>query len=283
MVAERGTELAAPGVAGRDDRTIRDFGDQWHYHGENDAFYGSLELMQDMLGPLLEVGDFRGCRVADVGSGAGRIVRMLLSAGAVHVTALEPSRGVEVLRRNTQEFGDRVRVLHATGDALPADLNVDYVTAIGVLQFIPDPDPTLRAMRAALRPGGHAIVWVYAREGTRLYRLVLGALRSVTTRLPHALLEGLCTLLDWALRGYIAACRWLPLPLRAYARDVLAKLTPAKRRLTIYDQLNPTYVRYYSADELRDLLTRNGFHDVQLHDRHGYSWTAIGTRSPDAA
>ena len=29
---------------------------------------------------------------------------------------------------------------------------------------------------------------------------------------------------------------------------------------------------------LIELLESCGFVDVQLHDRHGYSWTAIGTR-----
>lgn len=276
-MAESAGETAVDRTRGGE-QTIRDFGDQWVHHGDNDGFYGSLELLADMLGPLVPVEAFRGARAADVGSGAGRIVRMLLSAGAAHVTAVEPSRGVDVLRRNTEEFGDRVRVIHAMGDALPDDLEAEFVTIIGVLQFIPDPDPTLRAALRALRPGGRAIVWVYGKEGTRAYRSLLGMLRAVTTRLPHALLAGLCTLLDFALAGYIAACRVLPLPLHGYSRKVLAHLTPEKRKLTIYDQLNPSYVKFYTRDEARDLFERCGFVDVQLHDRNGYSWTIVGRR-----
>jgi len=278
-------ESTADAKAGRRERTIRDFGEQWHHHGANDGFYGSVQLLGDAFGPLLDLEALRGAQVGDIGSGAGRIVRMLIAAGAARVVAVEPSRGVEVLRRNTAEFGDRVEVIHARGEALPADLGLDYVTCIGVLQFIPDPDPVVRAARTALRPGGRFVVWVYASDGNRAYRAFVGALRTVTPRLPHALLSALCGVLNLALDVYVLACRRLPLPLplREYVRNVLSKVSRDKRRLTIYDQLNPTYVRYYSADELRDLLTRNGFHDVQLHDRHGYSWTAIGTRSPDAA
>jgi SAM-dependent methyltransferase len=147
-------------------RTLRDFGEQWALDGENDGFYGSLDLLRDALGPLLELSEFRGARIAGVGSGAGRIVRMLLDAGAAHVTALEPSAGVEVLRRNTAEQGERVRVLHMSGEALPPGLELDFVTAIGVLPFVPDPEPLLRAARAALRPGGRIVNIDYQKRAT---------------------------------------------------------------------------------------------------------------------
>ena len=103
----------------RTDRTIRDFGEQWSHYGENEGFYGSLDLLQDMFGPLLATNELRGARVADIGSGTGRIVRMLAAAGAEHVVAVEPSVGVEVLRENVRDLGDRVEVLHATGEDSP--------------------------------------------------------------------------------------------------------------------------------------------------------------------
>ncbi len=262
------------------DRTIRDFGDQWSRYADNEGYYGSLELLRDMLGPLLPLEALRGARVADVGSGTGRIVRMLLEAGAERVLALEPSAGVEALRANTRDVAERVEVLHASGEALPAGLELDYVFAIGVLPFVRDPLPLLRAARAALRPGGRLLVWVYGVEGNRAYLLLLRGLRAFSTRLPHAALEALCGALCRALDVYIALCRWLPLPLRSYLRGTLARVSREKRRLTIYDQLNPSYVHFYREGELRALLERAGFAEVRLHHRRGYSWTALGVREP---
>lgn len=269
---------AAAGADPLGARTIRDFGEQWAFHGSNDGFYGSLELLADALGPLLDPAAFAGTRVADVGSGAGRIVRMLLAAGAAHVVAVEPSEGVAVLRRNVAEFGERVEVLHTPGERLPAGRDLDFVTVIGVIPFVPEPEPLLRAAHAALRPGGRVVVWAYGADGNRLYRALLAALRSVTPHLPHAVLLGLATALNALLDIYIVACRWLPLPLRDYMRRVLARVSREKRRLTIYDQLNPSYVRFHRRDELVGLLERCGFADVRVHDRHGYSLTAIATR-----
>lgn len=260
------------------DRTIRDFGEQWSHYGDNDGYYASLELLQDMFGPLLATAELRGARVADIGSGTGRIVRMLLDAGAAHVLAVEPSEGVEILRRNLRDVADRVEILHAPGAAVPAGRGLDFVVSIGVIQFIPDPLPTLTAAREALRPRGRLVIWVYGLEGNRPYVALVQGLRAVTTRLPHAALAGLCRFLTVLVDGYILACRWLPLPMRNYMRNTLARVSREKRTLTIYDQLNPSYAKYYREREVRDLLERAGFSDVRLHHRRGYSWTAVGTR-----
>ncbi len=260
------------------DRTVRDFGDQWAEWDESDGYYASLELLQDVFGPLLSVEDLRGLRAADLGSGTGRIARMLLEAGASHVTAVEPSQGVALLRRNLAGYGDRARVLHATADRLPAGTDLDLVISYGMLQFIPDPLPTLAAAHAALRPGGRVVLWVYGREGTAAYRVLLGALRGATTRLPHAALSALCDLLNGLLGLYLWLCRYLPLPLRRYARSTLARLDTQTRKLVIYDQLNPTYVHFYTRSELEALSLRAGFVNPRLHHRGGYSWTVIAER-----
>ena len=80
------------------------------------------------------------------------------------------------------------------------------------------------------------------------------------------------------LDAYIGLCRFVRLPMRDYARNVLAKLPWAVRRLTIYDQLNPAYAKYYERQEAHDLLAAAGIKDIQPHHRHAYSWTVIGRK-----
>jgi hypothetical protein len=70
----------------------------------------------------------------------------------------------------------------------------------------------------------------------------------------------------------------LPLPLRGYILSVFEKMSPEKRRLIIYDQLNPSYAKYYTQLEAKKLLSDGKFVNIRIHHRHGYSWTVIGTK-----
>jgi predicted RNA methylase len=101
------------------DRTINDFGEQWLQYSDNGGYYGSLELFSDILSPFLEPKDIKDCRVAEIGSGTGRIVNMLLEAGAKHVIAVEPSEAFEILCQNIRDSG-KVTPLKITGDQLPS-------------------------------------------------------------------------------------------------------------------------------------------------------------------
>jgi SAM-dependent methyltransferase len=260
------------------ERTVADFGQQWTAYRDNRGYYGSLEMLRDMFGPLLSPEDLSGRRVLEIGSGTGRIASMLLAAGASHVTAVEPSAAFAVLQENLAGEADRVSFLQIPGDAVPADARADYVFSIGVLHHIPDPDPVVRAAYGALRPGGRMAVWLYGREGNGFYLSLVTPLRAVTKRLPHALLAALVRIIDVPLVAYVGLCRWLPLPLGRYMREVVGRLDPAKRRLTVYDQLNPAYAKYYRRHEATSLLARAGFKDVTVYHRHGYSWSIVCTR-----
>ncbi|MGO8992406.1 MAG: class I SAM-dependent methyltransferase [Polyangiaceae bacterium] len=260
------------------ERTIADFGEQWTRFVDNDGYYGSLELFRDLISPLLSLEDFRNQRVADLGSGTGRIVNMLLRAGAAHVTAVEPSAAVRALRENIAWATDRVDVVEATADRLPASPTLDLVVSFGVLHHIPDPAPVMRAAYRALRPGGRMLAWLYGHEGNRLYLSVVLPLRQLTRRIPDEWVLRLCRAIQPPLDAYIAACRIAPLPMRKYMSGHLGKLAPQARLLTVYDQLNPAYARYYREAEARALFTAAGFADVRLHHRHGYSWSVVGTK-----
>jgi SAM-dependent methyltransferase len=258
--------------------SIRDFGEQWTRYRDNEGYYGSLDLFRDMFWPILAPEEVAGRRVAEIGSGTGRIVNMLLEAGAAHVLAVEPSDAFSVLCANVRPHGGRVTPCRLRGDELPPRGDLDLVFSVGVLHHIPDPAPVVRAAYAALRPGGRFAIWLYGREGNRLYLALAEPLRAVTRHLPHPLLAGLVWALDPPLLAYIAACRFLALPLRGYMREVMARLDGPKRRLTVYDQLNPAYAKYYTRREAETLLRGAGFTDVRVYHRHGYSWSLVGTR-----
>jgi SAM-dependent methyltransferase len=257
--------------------TIKDFGEQWLRYRNNEGYYGSLELFSDILTPFLVPDDIRGCKVAEIGSGTGRIVNMLLEAGAENIIALEPSEAFDVLSLNIKQ-PERVKCLKITGDQLPPYGNLDYVFSIGVLHHIEDPTPVVKAAYKALRPGGRLFVWIYGKEGNALYLMLLNLLRILTKHLSHFMLVVMVEIIYWPLVLYIKLCHIFPLPMRGYLLSVFKKMSPDKRRLIIYDQLNPSYAKYYTRFEAEKLLLEGKFEDVFVHRRHGYSWTVIGTK-----
>lgn len=260
-------------------QTIKDFGEQWTAFRSNPEYYGSSELLADLLGPLLSVDAIKDKAVADIGSGTGRIVNMLLDVGARRVIAVEPSAAMSVLKENTAPRAEKIEYLALAGDRLPSGLNLDMVVSMGVLHHIPDPAPVVRAAFNALQEGGRCVVWLYGYEGNETYLSLALPLRKITVLLPHRLLVALSYLLEIGLTTYIGLCRVFPLPMRSYMRGVLAKFTRPVRRLTIYDQLNPAYAKYYTRAEAEALLSDGGFADIQLYHRHGYSWTVSGIKS----
>jgi SAM-dependent methyltransferase len=258
-------------------QTIKDFGKQWLRYSDTEGYFGSLELFSDILSPFLKPDQIKDCKVAEIGSGSGRIVNMLLEAGAKQVIALEPSDAFQVLRRNIRE-PEKVTCLKITGDLLPAYGYLDYIFSIGVLHHIENPAPVVDAALKALRPGGLFFVWLYGKEGNALYLSIISPLRVFTKRLPHFILSFLVEIMYWPLVLYIKFCHILPLPLKGYMLSILEKMSPEKRRLIIYDQLNPSYAKYYTRQEAERLLIDGKFENVRIHHRHGYSWTVIGTK-----
>jgi SAM-dependent methyltransferase len=152
-----------------DTAIIADFGEQWTRFRDNSGYYGSTALFADFIGPLLDLVKVKGARIADIGSGTGRIVNMLLDLNAGEVMAEEPSAAFDTLRANTIARAERVRYLRAGGEALPADGRFDPVVSLGVLHHISDPRAVLAAAFSALKPGGKIIIWLYGLEGNEAF------------------------------------------------------------------------------------------------------------------
>jgi SAM-dependent methyltransferase len=259
-------------------RTISDFGEQWTQFPTNTGYWASLDCLKDIFGPLYDVGSLQGKYVAEIGSGAGRIVNMLLDAGASRVVAIEPARCFPVLVANVRRRSNRVLLVHAEGETIREYVDLDFVCSIGVLHHITDPDRLVAASLCALKPGGKMLIWVYGLEGNQFYIWLCKPLRALTTKLPHASLDLLVSVLLPALIVYMKACLFLPLPLRPYMLNYISRLDWLQLRRAIYDQLNPAFARFYTRQEAIDLLGKNGFTNVDSFHRHKFGWTVIGER-----
>lgn len=155
----------------------------------------------------------------------------------------------------------KVKLLNVRGDELPPTGNLDIIVSLGVVHHIPEPEPVIKAAFHALKPGGKLIIWLYGYEGNEAYLAVAEPLRKLTRQLPHGPLNALAWMLNVPLTLYLWICQMFP-------RD---------RVVTIYDQLNPHYAKYYKREEAWALMASMPF-EVAIRHRHGYGWTVIGTK-----
>jgi len=262
------------------DRTISDFGEQWSRYVEADGHWGSTELFRDILGELLDASELHDARIADIGSGTGRIVRMLLNMDAGHLTAVEPSSAFQHIKPNlTSEQCERLEIQNVTGDQLKLDEPYDYLFSFGVLHHIPEPTPVVERAYQALKPGGKLCIWLYGHEGNGAYLACARPMRAITVRIPDGITVFISRILALILQPYIGLCRMsLPLPMSSYMRYHFGPLSFRHQMLTVYDQLNPAYAKYYREAEARQLVESAGFQNVQMFNRHGYSWTVVGEK-----
>ena len=252
---------------------ISDFGEQWTAYTKNSGWFASVEEMESLFGPLLDKKELIDKKIADVGAGTGHYTQLFHRVGAGKIIAIEPSDAYKILKSNIQGL-DNINCLKATAEEIP-NQNFDWVFCIGVLQFIPDPVPALKAMGKALGSQGRIFIWVYGKENNALYLAFLKPLRLLTTILPHRLLDLFAEFLYYPASSYAYICSFLPLPLANYMRGYFSKLDHYSRKLTIYDQLNPKVSHYYSRDELKQLLETCGFTDIRIYHRLSYSWSVV--------
>ena len=259
-------------------KSIDDFGEQWTHFTDNTGYYGNIEVLQDICGPLLDISHFKQKSVIDIGAGTGRLTNLLIESGASHVYSLEPSAAFEALKVNTASNKEKITYLNLDGSEIPESINYDYAISIGVLHHIPNPIPTIKSAIKSLKSGGCFLIWVYGEEGNYAYLSLARVIRSITTKLTHDKLIFLSRLLVRPLKGYASLCNYINLPMRKYMLNHIEKLDAASTLITIYDQLNPCYSKYYKKVDALSLLDSNGLINCKIYHRHGYSWTVIGEK-----
>ncbi len=260
---------------------ISDFGKQWQEYTDNRGFYGSQDALVSLIEPLMRVDDLDNCTIADVGAGTGRYTMMFRRANAKKVVAIEPSDAFSVLERNVTGIPG-IECLKRRAEQIPDDQGFDLVFCIGVLQFIANPEPALKAMGKALKRGGRLFLWVYAKEQNSPYLMFVLPMRRITTHLPHDILKMLTWIILPFAELYALTSRvFKGLPLASYLENYFLKLDRYTRRIVIHDQLNPRYVKFYRKDELETLLETCGFRNIKMHHRMGYSWSVYAQYQED--
>ncbi len=111
---------------------------------------------------LDELQPYFGDSVAEVGAGIGSVSRMLLARPIKRLHAFEPSRNMYPLLERELAGEPRATAVNDFFGARPGRDGFDSVAYINVLEHIEDDRGELANAHAALRPGGHLLVFVPA-------------------------------------------------------------------------------------------------------------------------
>lgn len=189
-----------------------------------------------------------GAEVLECGCGAGRFTEVLLDRGA-RVTSIDLSTAVEA---NADNFppDERHRIAQADILDLPfAPGQYDVVVGLGVVQHTPDPERTVRALAAMVRPGGFLVVDHYT-YSISWFTKTAPLVRQVLKRLSPA------SAMRWTER--IVGAFW-PLHLRLrrsrLATIALTRLSPVLCYLQVRPELSDEHQREWAVLDTHDSLT----------------------------
>ena len=260
--------------------TIRDFGEQWEIHGNlREDYWTSDAMLRDYFAGIFEPSSIKDKVVLEVGSGSGRILRMLSRFSPRELIGVEPSKGFNHIIQNTSDLKN-LTVLNTTGAEFKAT-NVDIIFSLGVVHHIKNPKETIVNIYESLKPGGQFVCWVYGMENNRTYVLARMLISPITRLMSDKHLDKFCHILQGIIVTYGALSGKYfssKLPISEYIQKVFTPCGAAERKYIVFDQLNPAYAKYYTKKGFKSELKNGGFVNVILAHRHGYSWTAVGTK-----
>ncbi len=275
--------LLPPRLSSPESATAAAFGTQWKLLGDLSRVF--REEFDSYLHPLTAA-DLKDRIVLDAGCGMGKFSLAAAEAGVRAVIAVDLSDAVDVAQGHLRPLSC-AHVVQASIYALPfRPRTFDFAFSIGVLHHLPDPERGFREIVPLVRPGGRALVWVYALEGNEFFVHWLDPWRArLFSRLPSSVNRAVATLLAAPLWALIRAL-YVPLDRRGWARRLpyadyflyFARLGFGTFWGTVYDKLVPPIAFYLRGNEMRRWVTAAGLTDPVLRHRNGNSWTCLARR-----
>lgn len=234
------------------DQHLESFGHQWTTfdvaHDEEDR--ATFEAKTGV-----SLAELRGLRVLDAGVGGGRYAKVCAEAGAIVVGA-DHTRAVDKAQALCGHLSN-VSLVQADLKQLPLEPeSFDFVFSIGVMHHDANTRAVFDAVARMVKPGGRYSVWLY-RRNQWWQELINSGLRSLTTRMPPALLMPFC--------HFGAVLGGVPVVNRTLNKIVNFSAHPCyeNRVCDTFDWWAPKFQYHHTTAELESWFREAGFSQLK--------------------
>ena len=257
--------------------SFEEFGNQFTYYDQIDVndYWGGMEIFIDQLHPF-QPRVIKEKTIMEVGVGNGRVLKHLLKFKPKKIVAVDPAKSIYIAKNNNKS--KKIDFVNIKGEDIKYKNKFDFVFSLGVIHHIPNYEIVCENIYKSLKKKGKFVCWLYGKEGNEMYLLIFNNLRRITILIPDPILRIICHILNIICYLYIFLCKFLPLPMKDYMLKIFKKCSYKKRNLMIFDQLNPSFAKYFKKQEVEYLMEKSGFKKIQLVHRHKYSWTVIAEK-----
>ena len=141
--------------------SYRDFGDQFLTDKDIGGYWGSIELLKEIVFPF-DLNLIKDKKIMDVGIGSGRISNNLLKYEPSKLVAVEPSEAINIAKNNIKS--DKVEYLNIKGQDINFENEFDYDFVLCVLHHMPEYRGVLEIIKKSLKTNGKFFAWVYSKQ-----------------------------------------------------------------------------------------------------------------------
>ena len=194
-----------------------------------------------------------GYDILEVGSGAGRFSRIVLSKTQANLWSVDYSSAVAAnMRNNGQIAPERFHLFQASIYELPfLDNSFDKVFCFGVLQHTPDFELSIKTLVDKAKPGSEIVVDFYTIKGwwTKIHAKYI--LRPITKKLSHkSLMTIIQKNINWMmwlfdvlqLSGFGVLTRFIPIAdMRLFPKNLTITERKEWAVLDTFDMFSPEY------------------------------------------
>lgn len=267
-----------------DQKTIKDFGDEWEEFNQLNISDNQLLLTFKEYFDIFPKKYFnKNIIAADIGCGSGRWAR-IVAPFIKELYCIEPSlKAINVAKKNLQKNKNIKYFNYPLGHKDLANIKVDFAYCLGVLHHTPNTNEGLKECSKLLKKGSPFLLYLYYNFDNKniFYKLLWkfsDLFRKIICILPFNIKKFICFV--------IAIIVYFPLAKIAYILDKI-KINTLNFPLSnyknkkLYDMRNDSLDRFgtkienrFSKKDIKDMLIDCGFYNIKFSDNPPY-WTVL--------